>query len=578
MKLTEEQLAVVNSEGDIKINAVAGSGKTSTILEYAASKPSNSRILYLAFNRSVKLEAIKKFSEKNLFNVKIETAHSLAYRKIVLGSEYAVSKNGYNAGDIADMLKIRKSSETNSEFIIANHIKKFFSFFCNSNAKRVQDLNYAEAVSDAEAIDFVKKNYVYIENLTREFLNLMNNRQIDITHDFYLKKYQLSNPVLDFDFILFDEGQDASSAMLDIFLNQNAGKVIAGDTHQQIYGWRFAVNSLESTNFKELSLSSSFRFRQDIADLAAEIIKYKKHINNYKGTIIKGLGSCDKKNSKAVLARSNLGLLQKAIEFVTENQNPKYIYFEGNFNSYTYADDGASLYDVLHLYNARHNKIRDKIIKSMKSIAELEIYSRKIDDIQLGMMIDIVKKYRNEIPGILREIKNMHVRDHEKEKAEMIFSTVHRCKGMEYDEVILANDFMTEVRLKKLAKESMNNSASLSKLNEEINLMYVAVTRTKNILNIPESLLPGNFKNTPHIRVIYSSDKNKETFDSRHKRIEDYSNDIYKKNYSFWTKERDKKLLIMFDNGTEIKEIAKYFGCNIGEIYDRLEWRGMYID
>ena len=28
-------------------------------------------------------------------------------------------------------------------------------------------------------------------------------------------------------------------------------------------------------------------------------------------------------------------------------------YFEGNINSYTYADDGASLYDILNLYNGK---------------------------------------------------------------------------------------------------------------------------------------------------------------------------------------------------------------------------------
>ena len=51
-----------------------------------------------------------------------------------------------------------------------------------------------------------------------------------------------------------------------------------GDTHQQIYGWRFAVNSLEKADFKHYYLSTSFRFSQDIANLAMEILKWKKHI------------------------------------------------------------------------------------------------------------------------------------------------------------------------------------------------------------------------------------------------------------------------------------------------------------
>ena len=88
----------------------------------------------------------------------------------------------------------------------------------------------------------------------------MNKGEIEITHDFYLKKFQLSNPVLYYDYILFDEGQDASPAMLDVFLKQQATKVIVGDTHQQIYGWRFAVNSLEQVDFTTYHLSTSFRF------------------------------------------------------------------------------------------------------------------------------------------------------------------------------------------------------------------------------------------------------------------------------------------------------------------------------
>ena len=71
MELTKEQIEIVNSSGNIKINAVAGSGKTTTIIEYAKSRPKSAKILYLAFNKSVKLEAMKKFSEQGLTNVKV---------------------------------------------------------------------------------------------------------------------------------------------------------------------------------------------------------------------------------------------------------------------------------------------------------------------------------------------------------------------------------------------------------------------------------------------------------------------------------------------------------------------------
>jgi F-box protein 18 (helicase) len=44
----------------------------------------------------------------------------------------------------------------------------------------------------------------------------------------------------------------------------------------------------------------------------------------------------------------------------------------------------------------------------------------------------------------LKGLKEKHVSRDDKENADIIFSTVHRCKGMEYDSIHLVNDFITE--------------------------------------------------------------------------------------------------------------------------------------
>jgi F-box DNA helicase 1 len=54
MQLTPQQQAVLDSNMDLVINAVAGSGKTTTLVEYAKTRPSNSKILYLAFKKTDK--------------------------------------------------------------------------------------------------------------------------------------------------------------------------------------------------------------------------------------------------------------------------------------------------------------------------------------------------------------------------------------------------------------------------------------------------------------------------------------------------------------------------------------------
>ena len=584
MELTKEQQDIINSSGNIKINAVAGSGKTTTVIEYAKTRPSTSKILYLAFNKSVKLEAVKKFQEKGLDNVKVETAHSLAFRHIVTRSKYSVRTQNYKSSDVVEILNLQGSDEKHTEFIMASHINRFVAYFCNSDKSKVQDLNYLDTVTDSMAKDFATKYYNHILKQTRIFLGKMDSGEIEITHDFYLKKFQLSNPTLNYDYILFDEGQDASPAMLDVFFKQNATKVIVGDTHQQIYGWRFAVNSLEKADFKTYHLSTSFRFCQDIADLAMGILKFKKHIGDYQNIPISGKGNNKTIQSKAILARTNLGLLLRAIEYITDNKNVSNIYFEGNINSYTYADEGASLYDVLHLYNRKHSSVKDKLIKSMKTMEDLEDYIDKTEDMQLGMMVEIVKEYGNKIPSIIKSLKDKHVENEAKESAEMIFSTVHRCKGMEYDVVELVNDFMTEEKLEKLKTEKKAEDLNIAKLNEEVNLLYVATTRTKHSLYIPFELMPKDFPVSPQIyvvRALSKEEKQKEKYESQknnqpEKQMKEKSYKVeevrekHKDAYKPWTDELDNELRTMFLDGTNLKELATHFDRTRGAITSRL--------
>lgn len=586
MELTREQYEIINSTGNIKINAVAGSGKTTTVIEYAKTRPATSKILYLAFNKSVKLEAAKKFSDKGLDNVKVETAHSLAYRHIVLKHKYKVRSQGYKTNEIAELLNLQGNEEKHTEYVIANHINKFIAYFCNSDKQKVQDLNYLDTITDPNAKIFVSSFYDYIVSQSRLLLSKMDKGEIEIIHDFYLKKFQLSNPILTYDYILFDEGQDASPAMLDVFFKQKATKVIVGDTHQQIYGWRFAVNSLEKADFKIYHLSTSFRFSQDIANLAMEVLKFKKHIDEYQTIPITGKGNSNEIKTKAVLARTNLGLLLKAIEYVTEKKKVKHIYFEGNINSYTYADEGASLYDVLNLYNEKQHLIKDKLIKAMKDLDELEDYIEKTEDGQLAMMVEIVREYGNKIPDIIKAIKEKHVENDDKEKAEMIFSTVHRCKGMEYDAIQLVNDFLSEEKLEKLKENKKAKGINNAKLNEEINLLYVAITRTKNSIHIPETLMPIEFPKSSQIHVMkVASEEEKENQRKSlvlqtTKKTENITEKAYsveevrakhKDAYKPWTPELDNELTVMFCEGVNAKDMAKHFGRTRGAIISRIK-------
>lgn len=263
----------------------------------------------------------------------------------------------------------------------------------------------------------------------------------------------------------------------------------------------------------------------------------------------------------------------------------KHIYFEGNINSYTYADDGASLYDVLNLYNGKNHLIKDKLIRSMKDLEDLEDYIEKTEDVQLVMMVEIVKKYGNKIPDIIKAIKEKHVENDDKEKAEMIFSTVHRSKGMEYDAVHLVNDFITEEKLEKLLKDKQSQKLNATKLNEEINLLYVAVTRTKNSIHIPDTMMPENFpissqinvikvvsdEESEQVKTILPIQKNSKKANTTVKAyLVDEVRTNYKDAYKPWTSELDDELTVMFCEGFTVKDIAKHMGRTKGAIIARI--------
>ena len=289
------------------------------------------------------------------------------------------------------------------------------------------------------------------------------------------------------------------------------------------------------------------------------------------------MGEKGKPKTKAYIARTNLGLLVKAIDTVVDGRMAKKIYFEGNFNSYTYADDGASLYDVLNLYIGKRDRIRDKLLALMPSMKDLEEYVEKTEDVQLGMMVELVKEYGAELPKIIKTIKEKHLENEDRDKAEIIFSTVHRSKGMEYDEVVLVKDFMTKEKLETRIKENGDKKVDIAKLNEEINLVYVAITRAKWKLHIPEELIEIDFPESDEINVIPLTEKSENNRNEKNTKSQEKAYDVHalrKKHgaaYRPWTEDQDDELAKMYEDGYSINELAEHFARTKGAIFARIK-------
>jgi hypothetical protein len=156
------------------------------------------------------------------------------------------------------------------------------------------------------------------------------------------------------------------------------------------------------------------------------------------------------------------------------------------------------------------------------------------------------------------------VEDGKKEEADIIFSTVHRCKGMEYDEVTLASDFQTE---DKLRREFAINPHGADSLNEEVNLLYVAATRAKKRLNLPVDLRLVDYaiSATGSVRAVSTRSKAASVTVQPTKPPKPAAAS------RSWRPEDDKKLVELHDRGWTIDEISDFFDRTKGAIKIRLQ-------
>ena len=197
MKPTKEQQAIISHQGSICVNAVAGSGKTATLIEYAKARP-DQRILYVAFNRSVKLESQQRFRDAGCHHVQVETAHSLAYAGFGVRGRFQLSQKGMSLNDIVQLCGLTETTSLPQyHLVLAKHIQQAFSMFCNSDLPSFSHLDYSSSLlSNSESLEFAKNNEKKITSHARWILGEMYHRRQPLLHDAYLKFYQLQKPEL----------------------------------------------------------------------------------------------------------------------------------------------------------------------------------------------------------------------------------------------------------------------------------------------------------------------------------------------------------------------------------------------
>ena len=489
MKLTEEQTAIINYEAPmIAINAFAGTGKTSTLVEYARQRPDWS-FLYIAYNKAMQVEAAQKFPE----NVQCRTLHSLAYEKI--GRRFPAGKIGNNRiGDLAKALNMREN-----EYLIVKTANGLLSFWLNSNAIDL-DSNIFNAYLLTLSIK-ERKQLSSIEvarhrmSLALKLWDLMLDKddlEVKMPHDGYLKLFHISHPEFNVDCVMLDEAQDSNDVTLGIINTSSCQhKIVVGDVHQAIYQFRGSKNAL--ADFQNLAdrvfyLTNSFRFNNKIANYASQVLNYFKaerhavigvgergeirHVKKVTRNVRKG---------STILARRNATLFRLAIDALEEG---KKVHFAGGIAKYdlellTAIADLDSGHAVIHPF-----------IRRFKGVGQLANYAEEVSENDILMFAKLVKSTGgNEVKEALKELLKLdswvlqdpieHI-----PLCDYLLTTAHRSKGLEFENVTVADDFS---ELAQLIEDNVRDhyfsgalSAQLrSDYEQEVNLYYVAVTRAK---------------------------------------------------------------------------------------------------
>ncbi|XP_036857416.2 F-box DNA helicase 1 isoform X3 [Manis javanica] len=497
IQLTHEQQLILSHKMEplqvVKIMAFAGTGKTSTLVKYA-EKWSQSRFLYVTFNKSIAKQAELVFPS----NVICKTFHSMAYGHV--GRKYQLKKK-LNLFKLTPFMVNSVLAEGKGGFIRAKLVcKTLENFFASADEELTIDhvpiwcknsQGQRVMVEQSEKLNGVLEASRLWDNMRK--LGECKEEAYQMTHDGYLKLWQLSKPLLaSFDAIFVDEAQDCTPAIMNIVLSQPCGKIFVGDPHQQIYTFRGAVNALFTVPHTHVFyLTQSFRFGVEIAYVGATILDVCKRVR--KKTLVGGNHQSsirgDAKGQVALLSRTNANVFDEAVR-VTDGEIPARIHLIGGIKSFG-LDRIIDIWILLQPEEERRKQnliIKDKFIRRWvhkEGFSGFKRYVTAAEDKELEAKIAVVEKYNIRIPELVERIEKCHIED--LDFAEYILGTVHKAKGLEFDTVHVLDDFVkVPCARHNLAQLPHFRVESFSE--DEWNLLYVAVTRAKKRLIMTKSL------------------------------------------------------------------------------------------
>lgn len=464
---------IANDTRNAVINAVAGSGKTTTIVKSLEQIPSNKVIYFLAFNKAI----VEELKTKVPSYVNVSTLHSVGAKALFASRKSSLDDK--KALSVIDFLKpawIDEDEELDEEY--GSRVKKLVDLF---RVNLIQDEDELSLCARKHDIEMLNGECRRAMDVVRH-MN-MDKRRHDFVDMLYIPAMDKGVRVPLADVIFIDECQDLNKAqqvLIQKMLKPEGRFIAVGDPRQAIYG--FAGADVESfNNLKgmphtvELPLSVNYRCGKKIIELAKAIVPtIEAHDGAEDGTVNESASFKEIQDGDMVLCRNTAPLVKMCLEFIRDG---KKAYVKGG-------DIGKNLINLILRSKAKtidklERFMNDQLESTWKRLKNKYPYLPE-GELELEPAYAILNEKKIVLETI---VDNQKVKTPKKliewieklfteEKAGVCFSTIHKSKGLENERVFIIERHLMPA---KYATKDWQKE-------QESNLEYVAYTRAKKLL------------------------------------------------------------------------------------------------
>jgi DNA helicase-2/ATP-dependent DNA helicase PcrA len=464
--------AITDTDNNILINAKAGSGKTTTIVNALSLIPSTESVIFLAFNRSI----VKELQARVPKHVIVRTLHGNGANEL---------RYHYGRDIVVDEAKISKIiKKVCTTWDIA---EEELESYCGRVEKLVDIRRFALPQSLPELLDLTMKHGVEImgEEIehSRQVLQLAmkDKKTFDFT-DMIFVPATFDKRVRKFKYVFVDESQDlnrAQQTMLRKIVDfENGGRFIAvGDPGQAIYGFAgadidaFANLKKLLPNTIELPLSVCYRCGSNIISHAQGVVPEIQAREGAHGGEVRSGSYKEIAPGDYVLCRNTRPLVSLCLQFIAGGKKAT---IKGR-------DIGKNLINMIKKTKAKsqdvlftklgveYKKLVDKAkatfpFKDPEKVSFVVNFGDKIEALRaIGM--ECRNGHTDEMISTIEKIFTDNVEG-------IVLSTMHKSKGLETDNVFIIERQLLPASYATQEWERI----------QESNLDYVARTRAKNKL------------------------------------------------------------------------------------------------